>query len=137
VEDNPDDAFFVERAFKKVGMAGMLRTVSHGEEAVEYLLGRGQFKNEREYPPPELMLLDLKLPRMSGFEVLEWLREQPRLKRLPVVVLSSSAQDSDVNKAYELGANSYLVKPISFEDLVDMLGTLGHYWFRWNKTPRI
>ncbi len=137
VEDNPDDAFFVERAFRKAGMVEVLRTVSHGEEAVEYLTGMGRFRDASLYPVPSLMLLDLRLPRMSGFEVLEWLRSQPRLNRLPVVILSSSSQSTDIDRAYELGANSYLVKPVSFENLVDMVRALGLYWFVWSQTPHL
>ena len=89
------------------------------------------------YPLPALMLLDLKLPGMSGFEVLLWLRQQPGLKRLPVVVLTSSKENTDINRAYELGANSYLVKPASFDALVNIIERLNHYWLVLNERPEV
>jgi CheY-like chemotaxis protein len=109
---------------------------SHGEEALEYLAGGGGFADRERHPFPALMLLDLQLPRRSGHEVLEWLRAQEAgLRRLPVVVLTSSREPSDVNRAYELGANSYLVKPVSFDALLDMLRVVERYWLALAERP--
>jgi DNA-binding response OmpR family regulator len=111
--------------------------VEDGEMAVAYLSGQGQYADRNRYPLPALMLLDLKLPRKSGLEVLTWLREQPGLKRLPVVVLTSSKESVDAGHAYDLGANSYLVKPVGFDTLLEMVKALGMYWFILNEKPDI
>src|SRR4051812_37277295 len=112
-EDNPDDVFLVKRAFRKsFGDVG-LHVVPDGEAAIAYLRREPPYDDAAKCPVPSLLLLDLKLPRLSGFEVLAWLREQHVLKRLPVVVLTSSRDRGDVDRAYDLGANSYLVKPVS------------------------
>ncbi len=137
VEDNPDDAFFVKRAFEKAEIVNPLMVVSRGEDAMAYLEGDGDYGNRERYPMPVLMLLDLKLPGVSGFEVLEWLRGQSRIGRLPVVVLTSSNQTPDIYRAYEKGANSYLVKPVSFDELIQMVKTLGMYWLILNRLPRV
>jgi len=137
VEDNPDDAFLIKRAFKKAKLANPLFVVEDGEEAVAYLAGEGRFSDREAYPFPMLMLLDLKLPKMSGFEVLQWRMEHPETKRLPVVVLTSSNQTPDIARAYDLGASSYLVKPVSFDGLMDMVKVLGMYWLILNEVPRI
>jgi CheY-like chemotaxis protein len=109
---------------------------SHGEEAVDYLAGGAGFADRGKHPFPALVLLDLQLPRRSGHEVLEWLRAQEEgLRRLPVVVLTSSREPRDINRAYELGANSYLVKPVSFDALLDMVRVLEHYWLALSERP--
>ncbi len=131
VEDNEDDILLIERAFHKANVANPLVVVRDGEEAVAYL------SNLDGNPIPELVLLDLKLPRKDGFEVLEWLRAQPVLRRLPVVVLTSSGETPDIDRAYDLGANSYLVKPVGFEALLDMVKTLGLYWLLLNRKPSL
>ncbi len=133
VEDNPDDAFLIKRAFKKAKLANPLFVVEDGEEAVAYLVGEGEFADRNEHPLPMLILLDLKLPKMSGFEVLQWRMGNPGVKKIPVVVLTSSNQTPDIKKAYELGANSYLVKPVSFEGLMEMVKVLGMYWLILNE----
>jgi CheY-like chemotaxis protein len=137
VEDNEDDALLVQRAFRKIGSAHPIRVLSHGEAAVDYLAGQGAYADRASHPLPALMLLDLKLPRRSGFEVLEWLRGQPGLRRLPVVVLTSSRESEDVGRAADLGANSYLVKPVEFDDLQEMVNTLRLYWLRLNERPEL
>ena len=134
-EDDTADAFFLKRAFAKVGVPTALHFVHDGQEVLEYLLGDGQFANRPTHPVPDLLLLDLKMPRMDGFQVLDWVRQQPRLKRLPVIIFSSSAQDQDINRAYDLGANSYLVKPHSTEDLLALIGKLNTYWVETNEKP--
>lgn len=137
VEDDPNDALLVQRAFRKANVANILHVVKDGEEAVAYLRGQQPFANREQFPLPGMVLQDLKLPRKSGLEVLEWLREQPGLKRLPVVMLTSSKHPSDINRAYELGANSYLVKPVAFDALVEMVKTVDLYWFFLNEKPQL
>ena len=138
VEDEPNDVFLIERAFRKCDFTHTLRSVSDGEQAVAYLSGAREFSNRQEYPVPSLVLLDLKLPRRGGLEVLAWLRNrQDALKRLPVVVLTSSKQTSDINRAYDLGANSYLVKPVAFDGLLDLVKALNGYWTRFNEKPEL
>ena len=135
VEDDPDDVFFLKEAFKNTGMAGALRVARDGEEAIDYLLGRAAHADRALSPAPALVLLDLKLPRKSGLEVLEWRRGVPGMERIPVVVLTSSQSDADLARAYELGANSYLVKPISSEAQLDMVKAIQAYWIALNKLP--
>lgn len=134
VEDSPDDALLVQRAFRKLGGETRIRLVENGEKAVAYLGGEGDYADRIRFPLPDLMLLDLKLPRRSGFEVLEWLRGQPGLKRLPVVVFTGSREAADVDRAADLGANSYLVKPLGFEALLDLVQALHVYW-QLNERP--
>src|SRR5689334_12184180 len=137
VEDRPADVLLIRRAFMKAQIANPLQVVGDGVDAVAYLSGSGAFGDRQKHPLPALLLLDLKLPRKSGLEVLSWLRTQPDLRRLPVVVLTSSKETSDVNRAYELGANSYLVKPVTFESLLEMIKTLRLYWIEMNELPTI
>ncbi len=137
VEDNPDDVLLIKRAFAKARIINPLQVVTDGEEALFYLAGEPPYEDRSVYPLPIFVLLDLKLPKRSGLEVLSWLRAQTLLKRLPVVVLTSSRETPDINKAYDLGANSYLVKPVAFEDLVEMVKTLGLYWLILNEPPEI
>jgi CheY-like chemotaxis protein len=134
-EDDPGDAFLLERAFTRCGVPARLHFVRDGREAIDYLGGENAFANRDEFPLPDLILLDLKMPRMGGFDVLEWLRAQPGLKRLLVAVLSSSAQPEDINRSYDLGANSYLVKPKTSEDLSNMVNQLQQYWLQVNQGP--
>ena len=137
VEDDPNDVLLIQRASRKARLAYPIQIVEDGEEAVAYLAGRGEYADRERFPLPALVLLDLKLPRKSGHEVLSWLREQPGLKRLPVVVLTSSQEPSDVNRAYDLGANSYLVKPVAFDALLEMVRMVGLYWLTLNVRPEI
>jgi CheY-like chemotaxis protein len=137
VEDEPNDVLLVQRAFRKANLLNPIQVVGEGEVAVAYLSGQAPYGDRARYPLPTLLLVDLKLPRMSGFEVLVWLRQQPGLKRLPVVVLTSSKESRDINLAYELGANSYLVKPVGFDDLLAMVKTLNLYWFVLCVKPEI
>src|SRR2546428_9867920 len=114
-EDREDDILLIRKAFQEAFINNPLQVVRDGEEAIAYLSGEGKYSNRAEYPLPELMLLDLKMPGTDGFDVLKWMRQQPGLQALRVVVLTSSDQMRDVNAAYQLGANSFLVKPIDFE----------------------
>ena len=136
VEDNPTDVMLIRRAFEKSKLANPVHVVGDGDAAVAYLSGEGTFAVREKFALPILMLLDLKLPKRSGLEVLEWLRMQATLKRIPVVVLTSSQQDRDVNAAYDIGVNSYLVKPVEFDGLLQMLKTVNLYWLMLNERPR-
>ncbi|MFL6715270.1 MAG: response regulator [Burkholderiaceae bacterium] len=137
VEDNPDDVLLTRRAVKKAGLQASLAVVGDGDAAVSYLQGDGAYADRHAFPLPALVLLDLKLPRRSGLEVLQWMRSRPVLALIPVVVLTSSAEDADIRQAYESGTNSYLQKPVAFNELVRMLGALDLYWFDINMTaPR-
>jgi CheY-like chemotaxis protein len=136
-DDEADDRFLIERALRKAQIANPVRMVSDGEEAIAYLVGEGKFADRAAYPAPMLLLLDLKMPRRSGFEVLAWIRGNPRHQSLPVVVLTSSPENADVKRAYEAGANSYLVKPVAFEGLHRMIETLGLYWLVMSRLPKV
>lgn len=136
VEDDPNDVFFIRNAFERAGIADAPRVARDGEEALAYLLGQGAFSDRRLNPAPSLVLLDLKLPRLSGLEFLAWrARQEARLRCIPVVVLTSSQSPEDLAKAYELGANSYLVKPLESAAQLEMVKTLHRYWSGLNKLP--
>lgn len=137
VEDDYNDVLLIQRAFRKANIKPSVSTVSDGDEAVLYLQGKEKYADRAQYPLPLLILLDLKLPRRSGLEVLAWIRQQPKLKRLLVIVLTSSQEDSDLTQAYDLGANSYLVKPLDFQELVRLVELIDDYWFKTNKVSQI
>lgn len=137
VEDNPKDVFLVQRAFRKAEIITSLQVVNDGDAAIQYLSGSAPYTDRALHPLPVLVLLDLKLPRRSGAEVLDWLRQQPGLKRLPVVALTSSREYADVNRVYDLGANAYIVKPVDFNQLVDILKTLNLHWITYNEKPQL
>ena len=128
VEDNPDDVMLVGLAFRKAGSPATLEVATDGEKAIAAL---GNSPNSL----PACVLLDIKLPSISGFDVLSWIRGQPRFKRLPVIMLTSSSLPSDINRAYDLGANSYLVKPAELDSLVTLAKTIDLYWLRTNNQP--
>lgn len=135
VEDDPDQVLLMKEALARVNLVNPLQVAEDGEEAIAYLSGEGVYADRKRYPLPSLVLLDLKLPRISGLEVLEWLRKQPPFRNLPVVVLTASSQGSDVHRAYALGVNSYLLKPVGFADLTEMMKSIGMYWMILNKAP--
>ena len=135
IEDDANDVLLIARAFRKAEVPAQIQVVNDGEQAVHYMAGSDAFAQRDAYPLPALVLLDLKLPRKSGIEVLEWIRAQPGLKRIPVVMLTSSRQPVDINRAYDLGVNAYLVKPVNFDGLVDMLKSLDAFWLRANQPP--
>ena len=135
IEDDPNDVLLMERALRKAKLVNPLHVVEDGEQALAYLEGQGPYADRARYPLPVLILLDLKLPRMSGLEVLAWLRQQPGLKRIPVVVLTSSNEPADVNRAYDLGSNSYLVKPGGQEEMLELVKALNLYWMILNEKP--
>jgi CheY-like chemotaxis protein len=134
-EDREDDVVLIRRAFAKGNVVNPLFVVRDGEEAISYLAGVGRYANRSEYPLPELLLLDLKMPKRDGFEVLRWIRNQPGLSALRVVVLTSSEELRDVNLAYQLGASSFLVKPVDFDHFVKISQALKGYWIWLNKPP--
>jgi CheY-like chemotaxis protein len=134
VEDDPGDVFRIQRAFRKSNLASALEVVTDGEKAIYYLNGEEPYQDRDRYPLPVLMLLDLKLPRRSGFEVLSWLRNESTIKHLPVVVLTSSDQPVDIERAYALGANSYLTKPPAPDALLEMVRVVGLYWLSFNRS---
>jgi CheY-like chemotaxis protein len=128
-EDNEVDVLLLRRAFAKACLPNPLKVVSDGQEAIWYLSGKGKYADRAEYPLPELVLLDIKMPHKNGLEVLKWVREQPSLKPVRVVMLTSSDQARDVDMAYQLGANSFIVKPADFDDLVQLSAALKGGWF--------
>lgn len=137
VEDSPDDALLIQRAFRKANLANPVQLVRDGEEAVAYLSGAVPYEDRARFPLPVFMLLDLKLPRRSGLEVLAWVRQESVVKRLPIVVLTSSREAVDVNRAYDLGVNSYLTKPVGFEALIEMVKNINLYWLVLNENPEL
>ena len=137
VEDDDNDVVLLQRAFRKGNLLNPLVFLRDGEVARDYLAGRGEYADRAAHPLPVLMLLDLKLPRMSGLELLEWMREQPLLRTLPVVILTSSRESRDLERAYALGANSYLVKPVAFEALLELVRAIGLYWLMLNEAPSV
>ncbi len=137
VEDDYNDILLIRRAFRKANIQQSMMLVSDGDEAIAYLSREGKYADTQAYSTPILVLLDLKLPRRSGLEVLAWIRQQPILKRLLVVVLTSSQENCDLNRAYDLGANSYLVKPVNFQDFVRLIELVDTYWLDLNQQPQI
>lgn len=125
----------MQRAFQTVNPAVTLHVTMDGEQAISYLSGRDEYWDRDRFPMPCLVLLDIKLPRRSGNEVLAWIRKQAGLNRLPVVMMTSSRQASNINLAYDLGANSYIVKPLGLAALVEVVRGLNTYWFSVNTQP--
>ena len=135
VEDDEYDIFLVRRAFSKSNLRNPLMVVSSGEEAMDYFMVVGAYRNRSEYPLPSLVLLDLKMPGMGGIEFLRWLRQQPGYGTTRVVVLTSSNLMQDVKAAYQAGANSFLTKPADFESFVHIATALSGYWLRTDTEP--
>lgn len=133
VDDDSNDIMLLQHACLKAGLDLDLHIANDGDEAIAYLTGQGRFQDREQFPLPCLILLDLKMPRLSGFDVLDWLRQHESLRRVPVVVLSSSNHDADVKRAYDLGANSYLVKPVGFDALVELIKAINLYWLTLNQ----
>lgn len=134
-EDNSDDVFFFQTAFKKAGTTGVLHAVSDGMEAMAYLSGEGIYSDRDNYPFPDVLLLDLNMPQMNGFEVLEWIRRNAKCRRLMVHILTSSGREADVQRAYDLGANGYIVKPTRIDQLVALVAAL-HNWHQFLSLPK-
>ncbi len=136
-EDELGDVLLLRRAFEKAGVKSPVHIAANGQEVIEYLSGSPPFADPVAYPLPALLLLDLKLPLISGFELLEWIRKAPQLRHMIIVVFSSSDYPEDINRAYELGANSYILKPRNPDDLVNIVKQLQNYWLKINTTPTI
>jgi len=133
-EDDPNDVILFQRAMERASLsADSLTVVRDGEKAISYLSGQGVYADRDLYPLPALLLLDLKMPRKSGLEVLSWLRKQPQLRYLIVVFFTSSNSSEDVRLAYDAGANSYLVKPVDFTEMVEMIRKVTFYWLEINE----
>jgi CheY-like chemotaxis protein len=128
VEDDLNDIFLVKRAFKKACIPNPLQVVTDGVEAIHYLQGDGKYADRQLYPLPHLIVMDIKMPRKTGFEVLEWIKRDGMLKRIPVIIVSSSDQPHDINRAYEMGANAYMVKPVDFRAVESLFQSITHYW---------
>ncbi len=137
VEDDPNDAELVRRALKRGGTLASIVHVQDGAEALDYLYGRGAYAARGGPAHPKLMLLDLKLPKLTGLEVLREIRAHAELRRQVVVMLTSSREERDLQEAYQHGVNSYVVKAVNFEELMDSLSRLAHYWLRVNQLPQL
>jgi CheY-like chemotaxis protein len=134
-DDDPDERLLTESAFRESRIVNELRFVEDGVELIDYLKRRGRYADPKQYPRPGLILLDLNMPRMDGREALQEIKSDPQLRRIPVVVLTTSRDKKDVYKTYSLGVNSFIVKPVSFDDLVELFKTLRSYWFEIVELP--
>lgn len=134
VEDNPDDVMLTLRALKKGHVINNVIVAEDGAKALDFLFGKGEFEGRNTADHPRLILLDLKLPKVGGFEVLEAIKKDPLLKRVPVVILTSSRQEDDVVRGYDLGANSYIRKPVNFDTFIETVTQIGMYWLLTNES---
>jgi two-component system, response regulator len=135
IEDNPNDVELTLRALKKVNVANHLLVVGDGAEALDYLFARGTYRSRNRIDVPKVVLLDLKLPKVGGLEVLREVKSDPIMKSVPIVVLTSSKEEQDIIESYKLGVNSYIVKPVDFEKFVEAVAQLGMYWVLLNQPP--
>ena len=134
-EDSPDDVVLIKRALEEAHVKNPVLVVSDGEEALAYLEGAGKYSDRIRFPLPDIMLLDLKMPKVNGFDVLLAMRQRPELHNVRVLVLTSSEDIRDVNKAYELGASSFLVKPLEFQNFASLMRALNYFWLQRNAMP--
>jgi CheY-like chemotaxis protein len=128
LEDTEEDVILMKRALRKNGISNPVQVLSDGQEGIEYMQGVGKFSDRLKFPMPDVVILDIKMPRKSGLEFLEWMHDHPELRVIPTVVLSSSHADSDVARAYSLNANTYFVKPNNFDEFVKLVGVMEQYW---------
>lgn len=128
VEDDLNDIFLVKRAFKRAQVSNPLQVVTDGVEAIHYLQGKDKYADRHAYPLPKLIVMDIKMPRKTGFEVLEWVKNDGQLKRIPIIIVSSSDNPQEINRAYELGANAYMIKPMDFRSVEQLFQSITHYW---------
>jgi two-component system response regulator len=136
VEDNPQDAELTLRSLRKNNMGNKLYVVEDGEEALDFIFCNGKYAERNITSPPKVVFLDLKLPKVSGLEVLQKIKSNPLTKSMPVVMVTSSREDPDIRKAYELGVNSYVVKPVNFDDFLSAMSQTGLYWLFVNELPK-
>ncbi len=134
-DDDQNDVFFLRRAFQKSGVSHAVMHVSDGQQAIDYLLGEADYRDRIRYPVPVLVLLDLKMPKVDGFDVLAWLKTRPELVGLPVVVLSSSSREDDIQRARTLGAADYRVKPADFDELLVLAQDVAARWLSETQVP--
>ena len=134
-DDDPDDRMLTKDAIEEARLRNDIDMVEDGEELMDYLLGRGQYSGENARPKPSLILLDLNMPRKDGREALKEIKNSPKLRNIPVVVLTTSKAEEDIMRTYDLGVNSFVIKPVPFEGLVDVIKTIGKYWFQIVELP--
>jgi len=137
VEDNPNDVELTQHALKKHKIANRLHVARDGVEALDYIFGRGEYAGRRIEDAPKMILLDLKLPKLDGLEVLRQLKSNPHTRAIPVVMLTSSQIESDIIESYQLGVNSYIVKPVDFEQFTEAVRQIGLYWLLLNQPPKL
>ena len=137
VEDNEDDILITERAFKEVKIENNLYVVRDGQEALDFIYHKGEYSDKKRYPVPDLILLDIKMPKIDGFQVLEELKKDLEYMRIPVIMLTSSKNQEDIVKSYQNHAASYIQKPINYEEFVEVIKVFTSYWHRINKFPDI
>jgi two-component system, response regulator len=135
VEDNPDDVALTLHAFKKHNLSNRIQICRDGAEALDYLFGEGEYKGRNTENVPKVVLLDLKLPKVNGLEVLKRVKNSPSTQKIPIVVLTSSREEQDLIECYRLGVNSYIVKPVDFEQFTDAVQKVGLYWMLLNEAP--
>ena len=136
VEDNPSDADLIKRALNKNNVANKILHLKDGQEVLQYLFGEGQWKGRTTANTPKVILLDLKMPKVSGIEVLKKIKSNDETRSIPVVILTSSKEDPDIKECYKLGVNSYVVKPVGFEEFSSTVAQLGLYWLLINQQPK-
>jgi len=134
IEDNPYDVELLLRAFSKNNLANTIHVLEDGEQAIDYFFGEGARRQESNHGYPKVILLDLKLPKISGLEVLKRLKQDISTRAIPVVIVTSSAEEPDIRSAYEIGVNSYVVKPVDFEQFLKVMNNLGFYWMMVNRS---
>jgi CheY-like chemotaxis protein len=137
VEDSEDNVFLVRHAMQKAGITARLEVATSGEQAIEYLGGINGYSDWNQFPLPSIVLLDLKMPGMDGFDVLKWIRQRPGLKALRVAMLTSSDMPSEIKMAHDLGANIFLTKPVQLERLVQIMKTLNEHWLQQAQSPAV
>lgn len=137
VEDNRKDAEMTIRALRKVNLANKLVHVMDGEEALNFLFGHGEFEERKNASPPRVILLDIKMPKVDGIEVLRKIKDDRRTRMIPVIIMTSSKEEQDIITSYQLGVNSYVVKPVEFENFAKAVSQLGLYWLLTNQSPNL
>ena len=136
VEDNPDHVMLIKNVLEENNLRNEIYVVTDGQEALDYMYHRGKYADESKVPRPGLILLDLKLPKVDGFEVLSQLKSDPELKSIPIIILTTSSQDEEIVRGYALGANSYVAKPVKFSEFADKIKNLQLYWVLVNTLPK-